>query len=1246
VPFLDNRVDLWLEQNFKTAPMKKKLVLFFVLSIFTFLTTKTFGQVTKTAIANANWGTASTWSPAGVPTATDNVLIPNGRFVRIRANAACNSLTVGAGTAATLQFRGNTARILTVNGNITINANASIDVRTASNTSHTLIAKGNIVNNGQIDFASDNNSFCNTQFTKNGSQTVTGTGTLTRFHNIEANMGTVITNTVEILASNFTAGNGFLTITNGTFKLSTSNALSIACFSVASAIPATGRLFLNSSLAALSASATTTMNGNITIANGTLNIGNANDEDLTSAGGTLNMSNGVLNIAGKYNTTGAASTFSLTGGTINVPVNGSTSTTLPPFNMSVANSSFNMSGGIINIIREGGLLGLQDLGFTNTGGTLGTVTGGTLQIGTAATPAGQTMRIISANSIGNLTLGSANATASLVTNPLNIIKNVLISSGTLNANNLNITLGGNWTNNGGTFTPGTATTTFSSTTAQSIFKSGGETFNNITFAGSGVKTFASAVTSNSNVVINAGSTVDVSTSNYQLTIKKNFTNNGAITTQSGTILFNGAVAQTIGGTTTTNFYNLTINNTSGGVSLLNAENLLNTLTLSSGTLSLNAQVFTMISNAAGTARIGPIIGTGNISGNVTVQRFAPGGTTGWALIGTPISSALTLNDWDDNIYISCPTCPDGSASGFLSIYTYDETKPGLNDDPASYIPLSTINDPIIPNKGYWVYLGTGSVTTSNITIDVRGSVRKFNNVIPLSKTANSSVAEDGWNLIHNPFPSPISWTALRNANASVDNAIYVYNADLNAGAGAYATYINNVSSPAVGSGGIGDNIPMSQGFYVHATAATNITAQEGNKTATNPTFLRMDATSSPEASSLPLVRLTLLNSAGYEDETVLYYQSGATDFFDQDYDAYKLRGQDPKAPTIALEKTNAFQVNGINPVSGNFSMPLRTLTGYTGTYTITAKNISSFPAGACFNLYDRSTGITTDLKTSDYIFTLADTTTVARFDVNISSNPLNINSTTAQPSCVQPNSGEITAVGTNAGPWNYTWRDSVGNIIKTSLAKATADTLNNLNGSTYYVEVNTIGNCDNNTTTFVLNPIVIPTAAFTSEDSTDLNWNGLVNFVNTSANSANDFWDFGDGIGTSTSNSPSYNYSAIGNYNAKLITTSSTGCNDTITKNILVRNEQAIGIQTYNNANGLIVRTLSENDYLIEQKLPGETVLNFKLTDFSGRLIIDYGNSTSDKICLPVNLKNYNQGIYFLTITANNKPTTIKLPVK
>jgi hypothetical protein len=94
-------------------------------------------------------------------------------------------------------------------------------------------------------------------------------------------------------------------------------------------------------------------------------------------------------------------------------------------------------------------------------------------------------------------------------------------------------------------------------------------------------------------------------------------------------------------------------------------------------------------------------------------------------------------------------------------------------------------------------------------------------------------------LISNPYPSPIRWSLLRGATPNIDNGVYIYNTDLNGGTGGYATYVNGVSSPAVGAGGIGDTIPMSQGFYVHSTGATGFKWKlKSIKVGGNPTFLR------------------------------------------------------------------------------------------------------------------------------------------------------------------------------------------------------------------------------------------------------------------------------------------------------------------------------------------------------------------------------------------------------------------------
>lgn len=1193
---------------------------------------------TKVSIGNGNWSNAGIWSPAGVPTSADNVLISNGNKVRIDGNYSCKSLTVGTSalTMSTLEFRGG-AHSFTVFGDTYINNGDTFDIKINSNTTHTATFYGNIVNNGGIQFYPDGNSRCIAQFVKNGNQSITGTGSFSKFYFINLNMGTSNSNILDVSVSNFTVPVNFLTLNNGTFKISTTGTQNITTFTAATNIPSTAGLWLNSANLTVNTGSDVTNAGVITVSNGTLNIGNAANEDLIYSAGSISIAAGAINVAGIYTGSGNTS-LSISGGTLNLNIFGSTTDiTNAPFQISTSGSIFNMSNGLICINQEGGN-GSQDLGYVNLSGS-GSVTGGTLQIGASTSPANQIYKINSTALVPNLLINHATATASVFTNPLNVVNNITFNAGTLNSNNLNISLGGNWLNNGGTFTAGTASVTFNSTSSQSIFKSGGETFNHLVFNGSGAKSLAAPITANGNITINSGSNLDVSASNFSITAKGNFMNSGTYNSRSGNILFNGTLAHTIGGTSVTDFFDITLSNTSNGATLTNAENLIGTLILSGGTFNTNSQVFTMVSTATATARIAQITGTGDIIGNVTVQRFAPGGTTGWALLGTPISSALTLNDWDDDIAISCPTCPDGNASNFLSIYTYDETAPGTYSDVAAYIPLSTINDPITPNKGYWVYLGDGLTTTNNITLDVTGTVRKGNQTIPLSITNNAAASEIGWNLIHNPYPSAISWAALKGATSNIDNAIYVFNADLNGGAGANATYVNGVSSPAVGSGGIGDVIPMCQAFYVHSTGATALNATEAIKVAGNPTFLRVS-----NQQTNPLLRLKLKRSTGYSDECVLYQQNGATPNFDASYDAIKMSGQDPYAPTISLENgSEIFQINGVAPIAGTFTTFVKALTGYNGSYTISASDLNSFPVGTCFKLIDRFTNTTTDLLTSDYVFYLIDTTTVSRFILKITIDPLQITSNVNQPTCNNINGGAIIAKGLNAGPWNYFWKDVSNNVIQTSLNRSTADTLRSLWVGNYNLDITTVGGCDNNQSAYTIIQQIPAYANFTSIDTVYLDVNPNVQFNNTSLNYQSQSWDFGDQTGISNIPSPAHNYQSVGNYLVSLTVVSASGCADTINKNIVVMNKPVGVLTNSKNTSDLKIKSISNGKYILEKEFDQEVSFNYELMDISGKALITKKEEKGKKLNLSIDLTLYNKGIYFVNIEQGGFKNSVKL---
>src|SRR6266700_3252393 len=86
------------------------------------------------------------------------------------------------------------------------------------------------------------------------------------------------------------------------------------------------------------------------------------------------------------------------------------------------------------------------------------------------------------------------------------------------------------------------------------------------------------------LTVNSGGTLDIS--NRTLSLKGSYSNSGTFTTTSSTVVFNGSVAESIGGSAP-NFNNLTISNSANTVSLgANTSVTGNVLVNTGGTLDL------------------------------------------------------------------------------------------------------------------------------------------------------------------------------------------------------------------------------------------------------------------------------------------------------------------------------------------------------------------------------------------------------------------------------------------------------------------------------------------------------------------------------------------------------------------------------------------------------------------------------------------------------------------------------------
>lgn len=123
-------------------------------------------------------------------------------------------------------------------------------------------------------------------------------------------------------------------------------------------------------------------------------------------------------------------------------------------------------------------------------------------------------------------------------------------------------------------------------------------------AGSVTKTLNANTVIRGNLTIDANNVMDVSGSNYSVTIGGSWSNSGTFNEQNGSVTFNGSTVQNIdaGGNTET-YYNLTFNNTNAtGISYTDDIVVTNTVTFTDGFVTpAAAEIFYISDNATATA---------------------------------------------------------------------------------------------------------------------------------------------------------------------------------------------------------------------------------------------------------------------------------------------------------------------------------------------------------------------------------------------------------------------------------------------------------------------------------------------------------------------------------------------------------------------------------------------------------------------------------------------------------------------
>ncbi len=375
--------------------------------------------------------------------------------------------------------------------------------------------------------------------------------------------------------------------------------------------------------------------------------------------------------------------------------------------------------------------------------------------------------------------------------------------------------------------------------------------------------------------------------------------------------------------------------------------------------SANNRNFTMLSTQSLTARLDQMPTTASVIGNVIVQRWTRGGVRSNRFFASPVDTigGVKIKQFKDDILVY----GNGNvANGFdnptvftSNIFLYDEPQPNGTEWRS---PLN-INEVIPAGKGVLVYhvgdraqypLQNNTIPNSAI-IDFIGTPNQGTLAVNMQCTGTCIVADNGngWNLVANPYASPIDWESPEWTKANLASTIYIWNPRINQ----YAQY--NTANPGAATNGGSRYIGPGQSFFMKAIDSNPVlVANERVKTATFPDTLlfRLSAIENQ-------LRLVLSN-ADYEsrDEIVVAFDETSSEAYEPQFDNYK-----PKLPmtvsnfSLINESGEKLGVHTFKKPESDKRIPLQ-LDAIASKFELTANQLASFGNEFEFYLENKITG--------------------------------------------------------------------------------------------------------------------------------------------------------------------------------------------------------------------------------------------------------------------------------------------------
>lgn len=488
-------------------------------------------------------------------------------------------------------------------------------------------------------------------------------------------------------------------------------------------------------------------------------------------------------------------------------------------------------------------------------------------------------------------------------------------------------------------------------------------------------------------------------STFELKISGDWFNEGSFLAEKGTVRFESQTDQSIFGEN--EFHHLTCFGTND-VALQEASEVYGILDIQGKDFVTNG-LLTLRSTVTEKAQFAPLT-SGSIYGDITYVNVISTPNAGWLNIGAPMVNA-SIAQWNDDFVTTGFEGSDYPNFSFVSIQRYNENAATAE---GSFSPVQSVDDPLIPGEGYYVYVNPGTYT-----IDVTGKpiVGDFN--MPVSYTDFNSPASDGLRLMSNPYPSKINWDKEDGwEKVNLYKAIYSWDVSTSQ----FRTYLNGYSV----NGG-SPIINPCQTFWVQAN--DNDPELHINENA-------KEIAASPAINqSMNFVSMKMTNGGSVDEMMVIFSEEG-TPSFDLGLDALKLNSPSANINTGTRgEDGTLLAINTTDIGNGGFDIPISMDILNAGTYSLIVDEMpTSSSITACMLIEDTETGLTYPLEEGLVLtFETPSVNGQERFIIRIGA-ALEVDHENI--TCFAADDGSASIQGTGVGPWDYELTDTQNNLIQ------------------------------------------------------------------------------------------------------------------------------------------------------------------------------------------------------------------------